>query len=163
MKTTTKADPDSIIIQNRKHHLNFYKEEITPEYAENLWCIVTGAIENGLGGSSWGWRARLPEQVKAYNTAGDRKKTEEGKNAYLELTMDFAMWEEDNDISDFIQVDAVWIHNKMVKFVNDDKQPLHLRVHFAEFLLGRDYPANGDAVTDDALLQYAFLNEIRFG
>lgn len=163
MKTTTKADPNEVIISSRKHHLTFYKEDITPEYANSLWSVVTGAIEGGLGGSSWGWRAREAEQVKQYNTASDRAKTEEGKNAYIDLTVDFAMWEEDNDITDFHRVDAVWLHNKMVKFVNDNKQPLHLRVHFAEFLLGRDYPANGDAVTDDALLQYAFLGEIRFG
>jgi len=160
MKTTTKADPDNIIISDRKHHLTFYKEPITPEYANCLWSVVTTSIEGGLGGSSWGWRARLAEQIKAYNAAGDDKTN----NSYLTLTVDFAMWdEEDNDLTDYIRVNAEWLHNKMVKFVNDDKQPIHLRVHFAEFLLSSNYPNSGDAVTDDALFQYAFLGEIRFG
>jgi hypothetical protein len=159
MKTTTKADPNEIIISNRKHHLTFYKEPITPEYANCLWSIVTTSIEGGLGGSSWGWRCRDAEQIKAYNCAGD----DTTHNTYINLTMDFAMWEEDDDITDYHRVTAEWLHNKMVKFVNDDKQPIHLRTHFAEFLLSRDYPSNGDAVTDDALFQYAFLGEIRFG
>jgi hypothetical protein len=159
MKTTTKADPDTVIISDRKHHLTFYKEPITPEYANCLWTIVTSSIEGGLGGSSWGWKPKGTEQIKAYNTASDDKTN----NTYLTLNVDLAMWDEDNDITDYHQVNAEFLHNKMVKFVNDDKQPLHLRVHFAEFLLGRDYPSNGDAVTDDALLQYAFLGEIRFG
>lgn len=166
MKNITKADPNKIIINTRNHHLTFYKEPITEKYANDLWSVVTGAIECGLGGSSWGWRCISPEQVKQYNTASERSKPEEGKNAYLELYMDFRMWEEDseeNDITDYIRVNAEWLHNKMVKFVNDDTQPLHLRVHFAEFLLGREYPSNGDAVTDDAFFQYAFLGEIRFG
>jgi hypothetical protein len=163
MKTTTKADPNEIIISSRKHHLTFYKEDITPAYADHLWSIVTTSIEGGLGGDSWGWKANTKEQIKAYNEASDKAKTEEGKNAYIDLYVDFAMWDEENDITDYIRVNAEWLHNKMIKFVNDDTQPLHLRVHFAEFLLGRDYPSSGDAVTDDALFQYAFLGEIRFG
>lgn len=150
----------NIIINTRKHHLTCIKKDIDSEYSQQLWYIVSGAIEcGGLGGSSWGWRAHPLHTFKEYNSA----KSEDYTESYPHVGMQFMNYEDDEALSDFIWVNASWLHNKVVKFVNDPKMPNHLRAHYAELLVTRELPNDSDAVTCDALMQYAFSNEIIFG
>ena len=71
--------------------------------------------------------------------------------------------EGDEDLSKFEDVTAVWLHNKLCKFVTDEKQPDWLREMYAAMLATREHPAEADAVSDDAVMQYFFANEIIFG
>jgi hypothetical protein len=149
-----------IKIQTRKHHLSCVERPIDADYAQNLWYIVSGAIEcGGLGGDSWGWQCHPVETWKPYNEAKDEQYTAN----YPFVSMQMVNREDDETMSEYIRVDAQWLHNKVVKFVNDKKMPEHLRKHYAELLVTRKIPDDHDAVTCDALMQYAFVNEIVFG
>ena len=72
-------------------------------------------------------------------------------------------YENEEIMSEFHMVSARWLHNKVVQFVNDPKMPDHLRSHYASLLVTRKLPDDHDAVTCDALMQYAFVKEIVFG
>lgn len=124
--------------------------------AQSLWNTVSCAIEcGGLGGGAWGWESK--EGWKAYNDA-------KGKD-YLSLTITCRMHDYENEeiLTPWVDMSTAWLHTRMQDFVADQKQPNWIRVQYAGMLATRDNPADEDAVTGDAFLQYAFLNEIRFG
>ena len=157
---TNPANIPPIKIETRKHHLSCVERPIDASYSRNLWYIVSGAIEcGGLGGDSWGWQCHPSETWKPYNEAKD----EEYSATYPFVACQMVNREDDETMSEFIHIDAQWLHNKVVKFVNDKKNPDHLRKHYAELLVLRELPNDNDAVTCDALMQYAFVNEIVFG
>lgn len=160
MNEPTNESIPPIKITTRKHHLTCIKKPIDSKYSEQLWCIVSGAIEcGGLGGSSWGWRCHPNHKFTEYNNA----KSGEYGGLYPHVGLQFVNHEDEEELSDYIWVNAEWLHNKVVKFVNDSKMPNHLRAHYAELLVTRELPNDSDAVTCDALMQYAFSNEIIFG
>lgn len=129
------------------------------EYAKNLWYIVSGAVESGF--CSWRFVADAKDKgYKDYNHAGEKDGI-----PYASLLINIKVRDEEaeEDLSGFKPVTAVWLHNKLVKFVSDDEQPDWLRKMYAEMLVTREHPTNADAVSDDAFFQYCFLNEIVFG
>jgi hypothetical protein len=145
----------------RNRHLTCIKQPIDSKYAQELWYIVSGAVEcGGLGGGSWGWRCHPAKKWTEYNNCNE---TEKYSETYPSVALQMMNYEDDEVMSDFIMVNAKWLHNMVVKFVNDKKMPNHLRAHYAELLVTRELPNNHDAVTCDALMQYAFVNEIVFG
>jgi hypothetical protein len=151
----------TVKVLTRKHHLNCIEKPITKEYAQQLWYIVSAACEGGLGGESWGWSTNRKSGIggwKAYNEADQNNNHD---TIYVDLK--FVNHEDDEDLTGYIRVNAEFLHNKMIKFVNDEDQPAWLRKHYAEFLVTRETPDNADAVTADALMQYAFVDEIVFG
>lgn len=158
---TKPAVTHTVKVSTRKHHLNCIEKPITEEYAQQLWYIVSAACEGGLGGSSWGWKTNSKSEIgtwKAYNEADKNKN-------YADIFVDLKMvdFEHEEELTGYQRVDAHFLHNKMIKFVNDAKQPEWLRKHYAGMLITRECPDDNDAVSADALLQYAFLNEIMFG
>lgn len=161
IKTNPMTDPiPPITIQTRKHHLSCIEHPIDAEYSKQLWYIVSGAIEcGGLGGGSWGWCCHPVENWKRYNDCKD----EEYTATYPFVSARLVDAENDEILSPFYRITAQWLHSKVVKFVNDKKMPKHLRAHYAELLVTRELPNDHDAVTCDALMQYAFVNEIVFG
>jgi hypothetical protein len=147
--------------KNEKMKTFLVAKPMTEEYAKNLWYIVSGAVEGGLGGGSWGFIGNPASKgYKDYNTAG-----EPNGIPYSELLIEIKLrdLEGEEDLSKFKDVTAVWLHNKLCKFVTDEKQPDWLREMYAAMLATREHPANADAVSDDAVMQYFFANEIIFG
>lgn len=162
VKTNPMTEPTipPIIIQTRKHHLSCIEHPIDASYSRNLWYIVSNAVEcGGLGQGSWGWSCHPNETWKKYNDA----KEEEYTATYPYVSARMVNNEDDEIMSPYYRITAEWLHNKVVKFVNDKKQPDHLRKHYAQLLITRELPDDSDAVSGDALMQYAFVNEIVFG
>jgi hypothetical protein len=149
-----------VIVSTRRHHLNCIDKPIDKEYAQQLWYIVSGACEcGGLGNGSWGWTSHPVQNWKKYNEVKEDDYT--ATYPYVALRME--NFEDEEVMSEYIHVSAEWLHNKVIKFVNDKKNPPHLRNHYANLLVNRELPDDHDAVTCDALLQYAFVNDIVFG
>jgi hypothetical protein len=135
---------------------------MSEEYAKNLWYIVSGAVEcGGLGGESWRFIADPADKgYKDYNNAGEAKGI---PYANLLIRIKLRDCEGDEDMSEFQPVTAVWLHNKLLKFVADEKQPDWLRTMYAGMLATKEHPPEADAVSDDAVFQYCFMGEIVFG
>lgn len=152
MPTITKPEKMKAFLTNKT---------MTEDYAKNLWYIVSGAVEGGLGGSSWGFPAN-PESkgYRDYNKAGEKDGI---PYAQLLIEIKCVDFEGEEDLSKYQDVTAVWLHNKLVKFVSDEKQPDWLRKMYAEMLVTQEHPSEADAVSDDAFFQYCFLKEIVFG
>jgi hypothetical protein len=134
---------------------------MSEEYAQNLWYIVSGAVESGFGGGSWRFVANKKENgYKDYNSAGEKDGI-----PYASLLLNIKLRDEENeeDMSEFKPVTAVLLHNKLVQFVGDEKQPDWLRKMYAEMLVTQEHPVNADAVSDDAFFQYYFTGEIIYG
>jgi len=158
---TVPAVTHTVKVFARKHHLNCIDKPITEEYAKQLWYIVSAACEGGLGGSSWGWKTNSKAGIgtwKAYNEA-------DKNNNHADIFVDLKMvnFEDEEDLTGYYRVNANFLHNKMIKFVNDAKQPEWLRKQYAIMLITRECPPENDGVSADAFFQYAFLNEIVFG
>jgi len=147
-------------------NLNCISQPMTEDYAQNLWYIVSGAIEcGGLGGESWGWTANPKEKGwKDYNEAGVKSYQTKKGIPYMELLINAKMREENDDsLTEYQPITCYWLHDKVVAFVNDSENPEWLRKMYAEMLVTREHPTEADAVSDDAVMQYGFLKEIRFG
>jgi len=143
-----------------KSKLSLVAKPIDAEYAKALWCIVSGAVEcGGLGGESWGFRCHPTSSWEAYNDASESEYTSTYPSAIIRLESE----EYPDDNSDYHLVNAQWLHNRLVRFVNDEKMPIHLRKQYAGMLLTREYPDDADACSDDALMQHFFVKEIIYG
>ena len=143
-----------------KSKLSLVSEPIDAHYAEQLWHIVSGAIEcGGFGNGSWGFVPHPLSNWKEYNQASEIGYTSTFPSASVRLESD----EYPKDSSEYFLINAQWLHNRLVRFVNDKDAPLHLRKQYGCMLLTREYPDDADACSDDAVMQHFFVGEIIYG
>ena len=155
-----KLEPVKFEANYHKSKLKIVAKEIDSHYAEQLWCIVSGAVEcGGFGGSSWGFVPHPTSSFKEYNQAHEIGYSITFPTIKLRLESD----EYPDDNSEYHFVSAQWLHNRLVRFVNDEKAPLHLRKQYGAMLVTREYPEDADAQSDDAVMQHFFLGEIVYG
>jgi hypothetical protein len=155
--------PPPYVIEASNHHkskLSLVSAPLDAKYSEALWNIVSGAIEcGGLGGDSWGFHCHPKSSWKEYNEARDKEYTPSYPSAIVRLEAD----ECPDDSSEYYLINAQWLHNRLVRFVNDEKAPMYLRKQYGAMLLTREYPDDADACSDDAVMQHFFVGEIIYG
>jgi hypothetical protein len=132
---------------------------ITPEYAEALWSIVSGAVEcGGIGQGAWHYQCKKGTDWKSYNAARDDGYTSTYPNVTLRLYCD----EYEDPCSKYKLVNAQTLHDCLVKFVADESVPDYLREMYAGMLAIGKHPDGADAISDDCVFQYFFTDEILF-
>jgi len=135
------------------------QNQITPEYAEALWSIVSGAVEcGGIGAGAWHYQCKKGTDWKSYNNARDNGYT----STYPEVTLRLYCDEYEDPCSKYKLVNADSLHDRLTAFVADESVPDYLRVMYAGMLVTKKYPDGADAVTDDCVMQYFFTDEILF-
>jgi len=152
-----------VIVEASGYHkskLSFVSEPIDAHYAQQLWYVVSGAIEcGGAGGGSWGFRCHPTSSWKEYNNADEIGYSVDYPKAIVRLESE----ENPKDNSDYFLINAQWLHNRLVRFVNDKDAPLHLRKQYGAMLVTREYPDDADAFSDDAVMQHFFVGETIYG
>jgi hypothetical protein len=131
---------------------------ITNKYSQNLWYIVSGAVEGGIGGESWIYKCKKGTDWKDYNNAKDQDYTD----TFPSVTLTLIDNETDSLLVNYRLVNAKSLHDCLVKFVEDESVPDYLRSMYAGMLVTGKHPDGADGISDDCFMQYFFAGEILF-